>query len=103
MRDLSAQAFHEAISQPGVQVVDFWAPWCGPCRAMAPQLERAQQLRPDVAFGKVNVDDEPELAGSLGVLGIPTLVAFQDGAEVARQVGTVSAEALVAALPPVSA
>ena len=56
INELTETTFTEEVSQPGVQVVDFWAPWCGPCHAMAPQLERAASLRPQYRFAKVNVE-----------------------------------------------
>ena len=71
-------------------IVDFWAPWCGPCRAMAPAYEQAAaRLGPDVRLGKLNSDEEPEIAARFGIRGIPTLIAFLNGREVARQSGAV--------------
>ena len=73
-------------------LVDFWAPWCGPCRAMAPEFERAaHRLEPNVRLVKVNVDEEPALAERYGIRSIPTLAVFSHGKEVARQAGTMSA------------
>lgn len=76
-------------------LVDLWAPWCGPCRAVAPALEaiaaeRAGRLR----VVKVNVDQAPDVSARLGVQGIPTMVLFADGSEVARQVGALPADAI---------
>ncbi len=94
---LTDETFVAAVAD-GLTVVDFWAAWCGPCRAMAPQLERAAQLRPNYRFAKVDVDSEPGLAGRFGIRSIPTLMVLRDGEPIAAQAGVVGAEQLVAAL-----
>ncbi|MGD9880228.1 MAG: thioredoxin TrxC [Reyranella sp.] len=73
-------------------LVDFWAPWCGPCKAMAPQFERAaSRLEPAVRLAKVNTDEERDLAGQFGIRGIPTLILFRHGREIGRQSGAMDA------------
>jgi thioredoxin 2 len=77
-------------------VVDFWTPWCGPCRAMAPAFEQAAaRLEPRLRLAKVNTDEEPEIAGRYGIRSIPTLIVFAQGREIARQAGALPAGALV--------
>jgi len=101
--DLTEETFEHEISQPGLAVVDFWAPWCGPCRAMAPQLERAAKLRPQYRFAKVNIDEQPQLAATFQVRSIPTLAVLRDGELVGTAPGLVSADDLVSALDRLAA
>ena len=76
-------------------VVDFWAPWCGPCKVMAPHFERAaRELEPGVRLAKVNTEDEQAVAAKYDIRSIPTLIAFRSGREVARQSGAMDASAL---------
>ena len=100
---LTAETFDEAAGAPGITVVDFWAPWCGPCRMMAPQLERAAKLRPQYRFAKVNVDEEPSLAAAFRVQSIPTLAVLRDGELLGTAAGLVGADQLVDALDKVAA
>lgn len=108
--EVDAKAFraHRASTQGAAVLVDVWAPWCGPCRSMAPQFAAAaRRLEPDVRLVKLNSEAEPQAAGELGVSGIPALLLFKDGRVIARTAGLMSADQIVAwtrqALAPVQA
>ena len=95
---LDTESFAAFIAtEPGPVVVDFWAPWCGPCRALAPRLEQlAQRFDGQLQLRKLNVDEAPELAAAFGVRGVPTLVLFKNGQPHARLVGLQTEEQLSA-------
>ncbi len=84
----------EVLKATGPVVVDFWAEWCGPCRQFAPTFEQASEDHPDIVFGKVDTEAEPELAGAFGITSIPTLMAFRDGILVFAQPGALPASSL---------
>lgn len=95
---LTEAAFNDAV-KAGVTLVDFWAPWCGPCRMIAPVLdELAVEYNGKAAIAKVNVDEEPGLAQRFGVSSIPSLIVIKDGAEAQRFVGVTSKTDLAKAL-----
>lgn len=93
---LDAGAFAAHVERATLPVlVDFWAPWCGPCRMMAPVLERTATLRAtQLRVSKVNTDEQPQLAERFGIRSIPTLILFREGREIARQSGAVDATSL---------
>jgi len=95
---LTQHTITDALRQEGILVIDFWAPWCGPCRTMAPQFERAAQLRPRYRFAKVNVDEQPTVATAFQIRSIPTVVVIHDGEIIGAYPGVVDAEQLAGAL-----
>lgn len=90
--DLDRASFDRFLAEHARVAVDVWAPWCGPCRAFSPILEGVAGRLPSVAFGKVNADNEPALAGRYGVTGIPTVLVFRSGRLVDRWSGAYPAE-----------
>lgn len=96
VKELTTANF-EAETAKGLFVVDFWAPWCGPCRTMGPIFEAVAEKASDKAtFVKVNIDDSPEVATRFGVRSIPTLVVLKDGAEVDTHTGVMRPDDLIA-------
>ena len=88
VRDVNEKDFDVTIQGEKVTLADFWAPWCGPCRMVAPHVEAvAQKMDGEADFIKINIDDHPSLAQKYGVLSIPTLILFKNGEEAARLVG----------------
>lgn len=93
---LTAAAFDTHVQRSDLPIViDFWAPWCGPCLTMAPRFEQvAKQMEPRARFAKINSDEEPSLAARFNIRSIPTLMVFRSGREIARQTGAMEASAL---------
>jgi len=93
-KELSADNFDETIDGNTVVFVDFWAPWCGPCKQMSPVIDQLSDEMDDVVVAKVNVDDNRELAERFGVMSIPTYLVFKGGEVVKQFAGAMSKEAL---------
>mgnify|MGYP006278398991 CR=1 FL=1 len=85
--NIKSADFDAMVTKPGITFVDFWAAWCGPCRAFAPVFEKASEKYPDIRFLKVDTEAEQELAAAAQITSIPTLMAFRDGVLVFRQPG----------------
>jgi thioredoxin 1 len=87
-------AEHDDTVKDGIVLIDFWAAWCGPCRAFAPVFERVSERHPDAVFAKVDTEEESELAARYGVTSIPTLVVYRDGIPVFGEAGAIPEPAL---------
>jgi thioredoxin reductase (NADPH) len=93
-KDLTAAEFNDTVNGNDIVLVDFWASWCGPCRAFAPTFSKASENHPDVVFAKVDTEAEQELAAAAQIRSIPTLMAFKKGNLVFNQAGALPPAAL---------
>lgn len=99
LQHFKTKEFDAAVNAAPLAMVDFWASWCGPCKMLSPTVEAlAQQYDGKVLVGKVNVDEEPELAQRFGVMSIPTVVFLKDGQEIDRKVGVMPAATFASVL-----
>jgi thioredoxin 1 len=92
--ELTKDNFEETVTGPDIVLIDFWAAWCGPCRMFGPVYEKAAERHPDIVFGKVDTEAQPELAGAFRISSIPTLMAVRDRTVLYSQPGALPPQAL---------
>ena len=92
--ELTQENFEQTVNDSAMVIVDFWSPWCGPCRGFALIYEQAAEAHPDIVFATVNTDEQQELAGAFGIRSIPTLMVFREKVILFQQAGALPATAL---------
>ncbi|OII69791.1 co-chaperone YbbN [Streptomyces sp. CC77] len=92
--DLTKETFDDVVTGSEIALIDFWAAWCGPCRVFGPVFEKAAERHPDIVFGKVDTEAQPELAAAFGISSIPTLMAVRDRTVLYAQPGALPPQAL---------
>ena len=93
-RELTKDDFEQVVTGNDIVIVDFWAPWCGPCKGFAPVYEAASEKHPDIVFAKVNTDEQQELAGHFAIRSIPTIALFRESVMLFSQPGALPAAGL---------
>ena len=94
--EITKDNFEKEILSQGKAIIDFWAPWCGPCQMLTPIIEElAEEMKGKIKVGKVNVDEQNELAAQFGVMSIPTIVAFEDGKVIKKSIGVQPKENII--------
>ncbi len=95
LENLTAENFNDKISSTPLTVIDFWAPWCGPCKSFAPIFEKIAGENPDILFGKVNTEEEQAIASEFQIRSIPTIMIIREGIIIFNQAGMLPEDALV--------
>ena len=92
--EVTSKNFKDVVEKDGIVLIDWWAPWCGPCRSFGPTYEKVALKNPDLTFGKVNTEDQPELGGAFDIRSIPTLMIMRDKVLIFSQPGALPEAAL---------